>query len=499
MTELSPHLQRLTDGLPADKRADIEEAITTSPYLQQRMTQAIETGQLEHIRLTAPGANEGGHYDSREKAIYISVDTFTKPGLEEPRDRIDVITSTLGHETGHALNAAESRKTLYFVTAQVTEEMRTVGPGGSADVTPYFALHQRAARRDEAIAEIEGWNALASRIQHTNGGEISRTEMLRRAIPTTECVKLDDKYVPQLAPGIVLDENMHMVDTRLPKAGAINVEPVAQCHFDQSPRSLGAQGKADYRNYYGAYLIEQISQDTAAWVNPPLIRLDMARLGLDPAQLESTGLNLGGKDLGLVDTGHEHQLITLQHTEDGRKHTPDDIVRQPPEHDAGPPSMPRRTDNDGVGHVVASAPQDDLGHADQGLRGTDEPSHLLDRNPGLPTPATFSYPGHPQHALYSTIKTHLPDYTSENRLSQFTTECHLAGITARSLASIHVEGERVTFSTQWGWPRAEVGMGRGSPPAQESVRRAEVHDQNTQELALLMRAEQPQQAPAMAR
>lgn len=137
MNELPPHLRRLTDDLPVDKRSDIEEAIATSPHLQQRMTQAIEAKQLEHIRLAAPGANAGGHYNSGERAIYISSDTFTRPELaRRPKNRIDVITSTLGHETGHALNAKESEKTLYFVTAQATEEMRAAGPGGSVDVTP---------------------------------------------------------------------------------------------------------------------------------------------------------------------------------------------------------------------------------------------------------------------------------------------------------------------------------------------------------------------------
>ena len=275
MSDFPPHLERLSNGIPADKRIDIEEAIATSPYLQRRMSEAIEAGHLEHIRLTPPGANEGGHYDSREKAIYISVDTFATQELQERRDRIDVITSTLGHETGHALNALESRRTLYFVAAQITEEIRAAGPGGSADVTPHFSLYQRAARRDEAIAEIEGWNALASRIQYTNRGMITREEMLERAVPTTNCAKLDDERLPHLAPGIILDEDMQMADTRLPKAGAINVEPVAQCHFDQSPRTLGAQGKADYRNYYGAYLIEQVGQDTAAWIDPPTLRLDL--------------------------------------------------------------------------------------------------------------------------------------------------------------------------------------------------------------------------------
>ena len=63
MSSLPPHFLRLTDGLSTEKRSEIEEAIATSPYLQQRMSQAIRAGRLEHIRLTEPGANEGGHYD----------------------------------------------------------------------------------------------------------------------------------------------------------------------------------------------------------------------------------------------------------------------------------------------------------------------------------------------------------------------------------------------------------------------------------------------------
>lgn len=71
MNKLPPHLQHLTDELPADKRVDVEEAFATSPHLQRIMSQAIKAGQLQHIRLSAPGANEGGHYDDLKNAIYI--------------------------------------------------------------------------------------------------------------------------------------------------------------------------------------------------------------------------------------------------------------------------------------------------------------------------------------------------------------------------------------------------------------------------------------------
>lgn len=471
MDKFPLHFHRLTEELPTGKKSEIEEAIASSPYLQQRMTEAIQANQLKHIRLIPPGASERGHYNAREKAIYISADTFLDPILQNRRNRLDVLTSTLGHETGHALNTKESDKTLYFVTAQVIEEMRAAGPSGSVDVTPLFAIHQRAARRDEAMAEIDGWNALASRIQHTNSGNISHKEMLDRAKLTTGCVNRDSRDVPQLARGIVLDQDMHMADTRLPKAGAINVEPVAQCHFDQSARSLGAQGKADYRNYYGASLIEQIGQDTTAWIRPPLIKLDMARLGLDPAQLESTGLNLGGKDLSLVDTSQQHQLITLRHAGEGRRHTPDEIARQPERdiHDIAP--------------VALYPDRDDTQR---------EPAPYRAASPA------FSDLDHPQHALYSKLKAHLPDYTSETRLSQFTAECHLAGITPRSLASIHIEGLQATFTAHQGWPRVDVDMNM-TPSIQDSLHRTEAHHRDMQERASSMQAGQREQAPVMVR
>ena len=315
----------------------------------------------------------------------------------------------------------------HFVAAQITEEIRAAGPGGSADVTPHFSLYQRAARRDEAIAEIEGWNALASRIQYTNGGIVTREAMLERAAPTTNCAKLDEERLPQLARGIVLDRDMHMSDTRMPKAGAINVEPVAQCHFDQSARTLGAQGKADYRNYYGAYLIEQVGQDTAHWVRPPTVKLDMARLGLDPAQLESTGLNLGGRNLGLIDTSDSQRLITLRHADDGKKQVPDGFVVA---HDRDV------RDDERIPRLVR------FGDDTLPLRGAPAP---------IPTtPAAPCDPDHPQRALYETLKRYLPDYTSEARLSHFTEACHTAGITSRSLATIDVEGTQARFSTKEG-------------------------------------------------
>jgi hypothetical protein len=324
VSKLPPQLRHLTDELPPKERADIEAAIASSPYLQQRMLESVRIGQLEHIRITDAGINEGGHYDDRKNTIHISPNIFSRTDFKNDAvARLDALTSILGHENGHALYAKEAEKTLYFVTGSVSEQIRDAGPGGSVDLTPYVGMFQQSARRDEALAEIEGWNALASRLNHLSDEPVSRKDMLDRAASTTACIK-ESGGALTLARGIVLDPDMSMSDWRIPKHGLANLEPVAACHFDNSGKSLGRGGAANYANYYGAYLIEQIGQDTDAWQNPPTIKLDMAKLGLDKAQLESTGLNLGGRDLHFYDiSGGRQRPVVVRHSGDGVTGRPD--------------------------------------------------------------------------------------------------------------------------------------------------------------------------------
>ncbi len=362
MAKLSPNLQHLTDELPANHRAEVEDAIASSPYLQQIMTEAINAGTLEHIRMGAPGANEGGHYDDQKRAIYLSPETFAL--FKEPSDRLDAITSTLGHEAGHALNAEKTRQTLYFVTSSITDQIRA-GEGGKVDMTPLMGTYLRNMRGDEASAEIHGWNALASRIVHLEGKPPTLKDMLKRADASTDCVDPLKKNGHKLASSIILDTDMQMSDTRLPKVGPINLEPVAQCHFDNPRASLGAGGAADYPNYYAAYMIQQIANDASGQTYPARVEIDMAKLGLDKTQLESTGLRLGGAGFFFTDISNSgHKPVVLHSTGSGIRGTPD--VREPAL--AGPsssaPSAPLMTDPAHAAHAMYLQAQGALGQVD---------------------------------------------------------------------------------------------------------------------------------------
>jgi hypothetical protein len=324
MAKLSPNLQHLTDELPAGSKAEIEEAIASSLHLRQLMTEAVNAGTLEHISIGVPGANEAGHYDGGKHAIYLSPDTFSDPTLKNrPEMRLDIITSTLGHETGHALYTKKAEKERNFTSYAITGGIRAAGQDGEFDATELAGAYIRDARRNEAQAEIHGWNALASRIEYTKGASPSRTEMLERALPTTHCIEGTRKN-PRLETGIILDDDMQMSDTRLPKVGPINLEPVARCHFDNPRTSLSAGGAANYTNYYGAYLVQQLADDTRHWVNPPTIKLDMEKLGLDKTQLESTGLRLGDDGFSLIDTSRgSYKSMTLRSNGSGIQGTPE--------------------------------------------------------------------------------------------------------------------------------------------------------------------------------
>lgn len=188
-----------------------------------------------------------------------------------------------------------------------------------------------------------------------------------------------------------------------------------------------------------------------------------------------------------------------------------------------------RVDSDGVVRIAAITTVDDIDRARGELSGREDVSSAApserDRTaapaagaspaPVIDTPAPmgdvdsrqgrlqpFSDPGHPQHGLYSVLKSHLPEYTSEARLSQFTAACHRAGIKPHTLESVEVHGQQASFSSRSGWPRVDVDMREPSPPVHQSVEAADEvgrqgRSQRQEEQAQIMAQSEQQQAAAV--
>ncbi len=367
MSELPHELRALAEdlakqqGLPPNAAAEIEQAILSSPHLSTQMTEAVRDGDLQRLRLSPRGANEGGHYDANDKAIYISTDTFTRYGNNQEQLR-DILTSTLGHEVEHAFQAQEARKASAELAYRIEEKIREAGPGGQADLTGAFNSYLHTMRWHEADAEVAGWDALASQANHEGQGVLDRQRFLRSAAHTTSCVELQNNtYKP--APGIALDDDLSMSELRLPKVGPINREPVAQCHFDQpaDKARLGMQGKSDYTNYYGTLGFSIAADVVSKWQNPPEILLDMDKLKFKKELLESNGLDLGGEGRTLGFTDPKSGFTSLSHTKTpGQKHGVPDL-----EADARglAPSQPSHPDHSLYLQVQAGVRSLDTEHA----------------------------------------------------------------------------------------------------------------------------------------
>jgi len=142
-------------------------------------------------------------------------------------------------------------------------------------LTDPFERYFLAAREGEALAEIGGMNALASRVREQNGGTFDRKDFLARADATTHCINPGKGD----APAFVRD--IRMSDDGLIYAGSVplvadkhnpnpNREAVALCHFDLPPKEadLGRAGGSDYQNYYASRAITSAAGALEDWKTP---------------------------------------------------------------------------------------------------------------------------------------------------------------------------------------------------------------------------------------
>ncbi|QQP97971.1 hypothetical protein [Lysobacter enzymogenes] len=322
-------------GVPPGAARDIEAAIASSPYLAAVMVDAANQQTLKRIGVSAE-KHEGGHYDKDSGTVYLSVDSFTSKSLKE-RPRLDIITSTLGHETGHALTANARTLELQRFSDDVRAALNDgVGNASYVDLTRESQRYLDFTRRDEALAELVGLNALASRVSGGQANQFNRDEFLKRAAPTTSCVTLPEgSGKASLAAGISLrDDGMQLTGNRL-KSPA--VEAVAACHYDLGA-TLGRHGNSNYRNYYGPQVMATIAAahaDAAVGTTQavPEVRLDLHRLKLDLAQVERNGVDLStpSNSFGFTDTSHgKLEFKTVRDTGSGMDKAPKDTALEPP-------------------------------------------------------------------------------------------------------------------------------------------------------------------------
>jgi len=319
--DIRPLIEELAKqkGLPPTAVADLEATIASSPYLSNVMGSAIENGSLKHLATTNE-PHQSGHYDSETGTIHLNTSNFAVADFQKPAQRMDNLAVLLGHETGHALLADAERRERYKLSYEATEVIREASRNdASADLTAPANRYLTFMRRNEAMAELVGMNALASRTTGGRDGEFNRTEFLTRVDPSTPCVEKG-----ALAKGIDLSSEGIQVVGKFRTSPAI--EAVAQCYTDKAA-AIGQHGDSGYRSLYGAYVMETLASARNDYakgttMHVPEIELNLATLKLDPKRVERVGIDLGGPghafDYVDISAGkREHETVSHTHSRNG--------------------------------------------------------------------------------------------------------------------------------------------------------------------------------------
>ncbi|HEY4293663.1 XVIPCD domain-containing protein [Luteibacter sp.] len=287
------NLQRTLNNSPA-LADEIKRAVTTTDPLQP--SHRI----LESFAFTKPGDGVGGSFNAPDHTMNLVSESLITRGAHSvgsynPHD----LTFVIGHEVQHGFNAqaaAHGRAT--FVT-----DVRAMAatPGPVHDYTALVEQHIQSGREDEASAQIAGWNALRSRVQHDQG-RVTLTDMAN-ALPARTA-----DFIEPHGAGFVPHANVQLnPDLSMPHTPA-NVTGMGHNYFDRptaahlqpgdtrNPMGLGHGRAEDYPNYYAGWAVAVIGSEERAAPHhgtPPQIQINMAHAGLYEDMMEKAGLDLG--------------------------------------------------------------------------------------------------------------------------------------------------------------------------------------------------------------
>lgn len=323
-----------THSVTPDMLTNLQDTMNGSPALAGELKRAATTPDpqhpqhriLEHFAFTAPGEGVGGSFSAPTHTMNLvseSLATAT-PGSAQ-RYNVHDLTFVMGHEVQHGFNAqAAAQRDATFV--QGVRALAT-SPGPLHDYTALVEQHIQTNRADEAKAEIAGWNALRSRVDHDNGS-ISLSELQKVAPGRVNdfIENLNGNLQPRAH--VTLNPDLSMTAT------PANVAAMGYNYFDRpvhpqqgdtrQAMALGHGGVSDYANRSAGWALQVISIEEQAAAHPrgikPQVLINMAHAGLSESMMERAGLNLSPSKNSLPYLDSSTQPATphaFDHTADG--------------------------------------------------------------------------------------------------------------------------------------------------------------------------------------
>jgi hypothetical protein len=300
---LSAHATAIVDafghqpGVTPDQLNNLRQTINASPALVDEVNRAVAAGHLQRI-VPLNNPNAGGEYAPGAHEMRLPLHSLTTPA----GGRFDAgePTFVLGHELQHGFNAADTAR----ARAKFDTDLQAVAqsPNNVHDYTRPIGDLIAVNRRDEARAQISGWNATVSaaredaRVNHSPAPTLQDIYN-RNPGRMGDFIKVDNTHMPPtyaMRPNLAVKPDLTMAST------PGNIEGQGKNYFDKGA-TLGHKGNSTYANYYGSVAVGRAveferyyGQAVApAGHAPATMAVNLKSLHLDPRIMAENGINLG--------------------------------------------------------------------------------------------------------------------------------------------------------------------------------------------------------------
>lgn len=410
----TPGAAATTHPMTQDMLDNFQRTVNESPVAAADMMRAATTRDpnatpramlLENFGFVGPGMSAGGTYNPSTNTLNLPPLNLQTPTPGGPgRFSADDMTFVIGHEVDHSFNSVAKAQAL----TTFSQSVRQIA-GSAAVVHDYTAPatnYIEAARRDEASAEIAGWNALVSRQQQLNPNTSLNTILaLNTTSRQSDFIDLDPVTGSAVArPGLTFNPDATLPDT------PANVAAMGQHYFNrpdpanaqpgQRPVTLGESGRSDYPNYYGTFVVEEIIQAERqhAAQHPGVthkLTLNLSAIGLRETLMEQEGINIRTNPATPQPYYDSSQTPAVQGT---FHHTQDGTVNPAHNHTHVPvPPAVGASGSNGAAPPM-SAPSGRGGTADESGRSAPE-----EARPERNGTVLLDNPAHQNHAMFATL------------------------------------------------------------------------------------------------
>jgi hypothetical protein len=157
-------------GVTPEMVENLQRSLNSSPALAAQVQRAVtppapgQHAPLEHFT-PLTGTHAGGMYDGSTRSMQLPLTSLTQLGQDARFSERD-LTFMLAHETQHGFNDKNSQAAANRFWQQASRIAQS--PTLPHDYTEPIRYALDMARRDEASAQIAGWNALLSRERQLN-------------------------------------------------------------------------------------------------------------------------------------------------------------------------------------------------------------------------------------------------------------------------------------------------------------------------------------------